>query len=176
MVYWFTVFITRSKFLLAVITKLARMYNPSFLFHTGSSSKHFLSSPSASFKASSSRKFSQADLQDAVDSFQECFYEIAKIADPTELATALFSASSKKSLPSIDRSHLKIISKIFLEKANCHSGQEYKANVKILTDVWGVLDKTPEYIVAVLSALDKVLPDSAKKLKGMCITLVTNSL
>ena len=153
------------------------MYNPSFLFHTGSSSKQFLSSPSASFQASRSGDSSQADLQDAVDSFQECFDVIAKIVDPRELVSALFSASSKKNLPGIDRSHLKIISSTeFLEKANCHSGQEYKANVKILTDVWRVLDKTPGYIVAVLSALDKVLPDYAKKLKGMCITLVTMKL
>ena len=130
-----------------------------------------MSSSSASSKASRSRESSQADLQDAVDSFQQCFYEIAKIADPTELATALFSASSKKSLPSIDRSQLKIISKKFLEKANCHSGQENKANVEILTDVWGVLDETPGYIVAVLSALDKVLSDSAKQLKGMLVTM-----
>lgn len=150
------------------------MYNPSFPF-AGSSSNQFLASPT--LQSSRSRNSSQVDVQDAVDSFQDCFHEIAKVAVPAQLVSALFSASSKKKLPNIDRSHLKVISSSeFLEKANCPSGQEHKTNVKILTDVWGILDKAPEYIVAVHSALDKVLPDSAQNLKGMCITLVEGCL
>lgn len=101
------------------------------------------------------------------DSFRDCFDEIAQKANPQRLASAFHDVSSSRKFPSIDKSLLdKIRCPDFLKKATPSNGDKFDRNYEILLEVYCIIEKHPEFIAAVLTVLDKVLPDCAKKLRG----------